>query len=137
VGVLVAVTPNDAVNTLACEAARPWLGSRNVFQVVSKPAGHTPRFRVRMAGRRAMPTGRSHREVVHLLRRGGLRLDTEPLPRSAALPSELVTSRGSMVPLLVLEGGQVHVAVEGRACATPAVVVGLIAPGPEGERIAG
>ncbi len=125
-GVLLAMTPNDAVNTLACDAASGWLGSMGVLQVVSKPPGKAPRSRVRMGGQWALPTRRSHREVVQLLRDRHLRLEKETVPAETTIAPELSTSRGPMLPLLLLEGEHSRIAVEGRICPAGTVIVGLL-----------
>jgi hypothetical protein len=125
-GVLLAMTANDAVNTLACDAASGWLGSMGMLQIVSKPPGKAPRSRVRMGGRWALPTRRSHREVVQLLRDRNLRLEKETVPAETRIAPELSTSRGPMLPLLLLEGEHSRIAVEGRVCAAGTVIIGLL-----------
>lgn len=127
-GVLVGLTPNDAVNTLACDAARGWLDDE-VYQVVTKPIHDTSRSRVRMGGRWALPTHRSHAEVVAALGDGRLRLAEVPCERPTTIRAEMATPEGPLVPLLVVEAGRVGVAVEGRTCPAGAVLVGLVSTG--------
>jgi NhaP-type Na+/H+ or K+/H+ antiporter len=124
-GVLLAMTPNDAVNTLACDAASGWLGSKGVLQIVSKP-GQMPRSRVRMGGRWALPTRWSHREIVQFLQDKQLRLEKETVLAETTIGPELSTSRGPMLPLLLVEGEQLTIAVEGRVCAANTLVIGLL-----------
>lgn len=97
-----------------------------MFQVISKPVGDASRSRVRMGGRWALPTSRSHREVVQLLREGRLRLGKETCERPTTVTPELLTSQGPMLPLLVTHGEQMSVAVEGRAYVAGTVIVGLV-----------
>jgi hypothetical protein len=125
-GVLVAMTPNDAVNTLACEAAGAWLGPEGLLQILSKPAGAAPHSRVRLGGRWAMPAQRSHREIAELLAQRRLYLATEAFQAPTVLTAGLMTSKGPMIPLLVVDGGRLHIAVEGQTCSAHAVIVGLL-----------
>jgi NhaP-type Na+/H+ or K+/H+ antiporter len=125
-GVLVAMTPNDAVNTLACEAAQAWLGGKNVLQVISKPVGDVPGSGVRMAGRWALPTHHPHREMARLLHQRRLHLDTEACDQPVTLSHRLTTARGPMVPLLVLDDRRLRIAVHGYTCPVHAVIVGLV-----------
>lgn len=128
IGVLVAMTANDAVNTLACEATSAWLGEKNVLQVVSKPDGTTPRPRVRMAGRWAMPSKHSHQEITHLLAQKQLAIVTETCQGPRTLTVDPATRGGLLVPLLVLDGGRVHIATEGQTCPDNAILIGVVRP---------
>lgn len=120
VGRMIAMTPNDAVNTLVCEAGRPWFGEQYVFQVLSKPSG------VRTAGHSAMPTALSHAEVCFLLQEGKLKLATGVPTTPSFLGHDLTTTRGPMIPMLLARGDDFQLAVEGESCTPETAILGLV-----------
>lgn len=123
-GFVVAATSNDAVNTLACAAAVGPNSRRVAAAVLSRPRSDS--------GIRAMPTDLPHREVVRLLKAGELSVVQVALSEPAVIGSDMITPVGPMIPLLVVRGGRVRVAVEGRACAAGQLLVGLVrTPGTE------
>jgi NhaP-type Na+/H+ or K+/H+ antiporter len=64
-GLLAAMTPNDAVNSRVCDAAADWLHG-NVLQVLSE--GETPRVQVRRAASLTTPATAPQKELDRLLR---------------------------------------------------------------------
>jgi len=111
-GQFVAMTPNDAVNTLACEAAVPLFGEPFTSQVLSKVNGDTTRSTVRMAGRWAMPSKLDHAAICRMLDQGELALATEPLV------DEISTNfrepeHTAGVPILISSAKQHHIATAG------------------------
>ena len=127
VGRMIAMTPNDAINTLVCEAGKPWFGEKHVFQVLSKPSG------VRTAGHCAMPTGLSHAEVCFLLQEGKLKLATGVPTTSNSLGHDLTTTKGSMIPMLVIHGDDFRFALDGETCGAQTTVMGLVESQPQEE----
>jgi hypothetical protein len=126
VGQLLALTPNDAINTLACDAASPWLGAENVLQVLSKPVSDPGRSRVRMSGRWALPTGLSHQQVTQLLQEGRLQLAAEPCKRPLPINHPLGTLDRPIVPLVIVDGKGCRIAVEAETCAAGCTLIALV-----------
>jgi Trk K+ transport system NAD-binding subunit len=126
IGALVAMTPNDAVNTLACEAAAPWLDEGHVYQIVSKPAGNGARSPVRLAGRRAMPSASSHSAISFLLQQKQLRTVHVTCKTATPIEGEVLTEEGRMLPLFVVEGDRCRPALEGLVCPEGGILVGLV-----------
>jgi NhaP-type Na+/H+ or K+/H+ antiporter len=126
ISMLIAMTGNDAVNTLACDAASNWLGRENVFQIISKPSGESPRTKVRMLGRWAMPTRYTHREILSLLARKLLRVEAIPCPAATVMAAETSDCAPSRVPLVVLDGNRLSLAVDGSKYRAGAIILTLV-----------
>jgi NhaP-type Na+/H+ or K+/H+ antiporter len=121
---LVALTPNDAINTLACDTAQGWLGETNVFQVAGKAA--RARGSVRMAGKIVMPAPWSHDTICTLLRREQLSVATERCDEGCTISTDFKLAGDKAVPLLVLEGDATRLAVDGAKCPKGASLVALV-----------
>jgi len=134
IGVVVAMTPNDAVNTLACDAASTRLPRGAILQVISKPIKEAERSRVRIHGRWAMPSRQSHQEIIQMLASGQLAVETERCSSARKIGADFASSKGPMVPLLVLAGRRLRIAEEGADCPTEAIVVGLVRPMPRVDK---
>jgi len=117
-GCLVAMTPNDAINTMACDAARPFLGADHVFQILSKPLDARLRSRVRLSGKRAFPSLLAHDAICDLLGRGEFRVETSAPGQH---PSEQ-----TLVPILFCEGKRNRLATEQDKAGRDAVWVALL-----------
>ncbi|MEX2187945.1 MAG: sodium:proton antiporter [Pirellulales bacterium] len=126
VGTLVAMTSNDAVNTLACDAAIDWLGRGHVLQVLSSPVDGEPRAKVRMSGDWAMPSSRSHHSICSMLRRETLQVAVLPCGEDVKIERDMSPSAKVVVPLLVIAGEHVRVAAEGETCPTNSELVALV-----------
>lgn len=134
IGIAIAMTPNDATNTLACEAASHWLGIKHVFQIRSKPPRDARRSKVRMAGRWAMPTELSHLAVCSLVRSEHLHLSEVPLVENTLMSSRFLTAvehgaasdpTPTFVPLIVLQHNSWRLAVDGQAYPAGSKVLGF------------
>lgn len=79
-GLLAAMTQNDAVNSLVCDAAAEWLHG-NVLQVLTGSEGDAPRVHVRRAARLSTPATAPQKELDRLLRLANL--PSPPAARSA------------------------------------------------------
>jgi NhaP-type Na+/H+ or K+/H+ antiporter len=66
-GLLAAMTANDTVNSLVCDAATEWFNG-NVLQVLSGCAGEAPRAQVRRVARLLTPITAPQKELDRLLR---------------------------------------------------------------------
>jgi hypothetical protein len=64
--------------------------------------------------------------MARLLRQRRLHLDTEACDRPTTITHRLMTARGPMVPLLVLDDRRLRIAVQGYTCPVHAVIVGLV-----------
>lgn len=127
IGTLIAMTSNDAVNTLACDAANDWLGKNGVFQILSKPVDGAPRANVRMSGRWAMPTSRAHQTICTLLRRESLAVSDVRCESAASISRDLSESVGFLVPLLIVVGDSIRLAVCDMEVPAGATIIGLVA----------
>lgn len=121
-GTLVAMTSNDAVNTIACDEANDWLGRNHVFQVVSKATSDDAKPQVRTSGGWAMPSTYSHQSICMLIKMESLHVHSfeceEPLTVSLDMEAPLEV----IVPLLVVEEKSVRIAVHGMTCPEGATV---------------
>jgi hypothetical protein len=125
IGTVLAITSNDAVNTLACEAAGEALPHAVKLQVVSKPGGEATRSRVRLAGNRALPTTLPQGEIIQKLVRGEFVVAAVPCNAETTITADLATSGGPTVPLLILDSSAPRVAVEGSVCPAKGTILGL------------
>ena len=73
-----------------------------------------------------MPSRQSHQEIVELLRAKKLTVENETCERATVIGADFQTSRGPMIPLLVLTGRRMRVAEEGQSLPPGSVVVGLV-----------
>jgi NhaP-type Na+/H+ or K+/H+ antiporter len=127
VGRLVAMTPNEAVNTLACDAGRRFFGEQYVLQVATKPTRQGNRSKVRTTGHWAMPSTWSFESVNSMLHDGMLLTVTERFPKGTMIGVDLMTSYGKMVPMLILsKEGKVELAVDGTYVPPGGAVIGLV-----------
>lgn len=126
VGTLVAMTSNDAVNTLACDAATDWLGRGHVLQVLSSPVDGEPRAKVRMSGDWAMPSSRSHHTICSLLRRESIASAVLPVAEEVKIERDMTRPANVVVPLLVIAERRVRIAAEGETCPAGAELVALV-----------
>ncbi|MDA1211575.1 MAG: sodium:proton antiporter [Planctomycetota bacterium] len=115
-GTLVAMTSNDAVNTIACDEANDWLGREHVCQVISKSTAGDAKPRVRRSGAWAMPSSYSHQSICMLIKMESLHVHSfecsEPLKISIDMQAPLEV----IVPLLVVKDHRVNIAVDGMTC---------------------
>lgn len=125
IGTLVAMTSNDAVNTLACDAANDWLGRNCVFQILSKPIDGAARANVRMSGKWAMPTTRAHQTICTLLRRENASVSETICENATTISRDLNLAVDFLVPLLVVDGDSVRLAVSDLAIPAGAKIIGL------------
>lgn len=100
-GQFVAMTPNDAVNTLACEAASPLFGERFTSQVMSKTPADASRSSVKMSGHWAMPCAIDHAAVCRMLEEGTLEVATLQLSDEAAKVLIASSASPSVIPVLI------------------------------------
>lgn len=126
VGTLVAMTSNDAVNTLACDAATDWLGRGHVLQVLSSPVDGEPRAKVRMSGGWAMPSSRSHHSICSMLRRETLQVAVLPCGEDLSIERDMNPSAKIVVPLLVVTDKRVSIAADGDVCPEGSQLVALV-----------
>lgn len=129
-GWLVAMTSNDAINTLACDAAEDWLGEGHVLQMQAKPIGATLRSRVRMAGRWAFPSPMAHLTICIQLQEGSLRIHQLDCADPLMIGPQITVAQGPMIPLLILEGKTHRLALEGQICPAGGKVLGLVPSDP-------
>lgn len=112
-GSLLAMTPNDGVNALACVTAATRLGEHAVYRVRSRPmpsSAHENAFRPG-SGRWAMPTSLAHRQVCRLLRERKLgRAVVDEWPKDSVQEDD---SRAFPVPMLIGNHGKLRVAAQG------------------------
>lgn len=112
-GQFVAMTPNDAVNTLACEAAVPLFGEPFTSQVLSKVSSDATRSSVRIAGRWAMPSTFDHAAICRMIEQGELTLVTESLADETTLNLHSQSPNTPAVPVLISSAKQHHIATVG------------------------
>lgn len=125
IGALLAMTSNDAVNTLACDAGGDWLGDEHTYQILSKPVDGEPRANVRMRGRWAMPTARSHQSICAMLRREEAAIVTTQFEKETVLARDSATTEPIFVPLLVVKGDVAQIATDGVTYGAGVKVIGL------------
>ncbi len=127
VGRFVAMTPNEAVNTLACDAARRFFGDEFVMQVVTKPNRQGRSTKAQFFGRWASPSPWSFDSVNAMLQDGQLVTAVESLDRAVTLGVGLTTGHGTMVPLLIVsKDGRIEVATDGAFVPRGGTLVGLV-----------
>lgn len=125
IGTLIAMTPNDAVNTLVCEEVQDWLGRERVYQVVSKPINDATRSRVKTRGRWAMPSKFAHQTVCNMIEKQQLVLANYSVSKEFVLNPEMTWKDGTFIPMVVIGPRGARLAIAGETCPTGSVIVGL------------
>jgi len=121
-GWCVAMTGNDALNTLVCDAAKVWFFDEQVLQVVAKPDDIRNATGVRLSGRRAMASNTPHAVICSMLSAGRLRI----VERSDGEDSTPKSGRKVVVPLLERDELGVRVHTSKSAESTVTTVMELV-----------
>lgn len=69
-----------------------------------------------------------------MLATGQLAVETERCSSARKIGADFASSKGPMVPLLVLAGRRLRIAEEGADCPSEAIVVGLVRPMPRVDK---